>query len=320
MIAAANLADLPSAAPEPPSAINTPNFPALLDASPRRLWSPDSGARPWNRESFMVACAGTSAIEAVERPQDVDGPGGRESWLFSPEANGAGLGWTVGSGLGADLGRSQPVMQDDVEELVNTVTHGLGLVLSLAGLYALAVITRTSTSLGTAAGCAAYGVSMVFLYAASTFYHAYRAERGKRVLLLFDYVGIYLLIAGTYTPMVVINLGGTTGWSLLAVVWGIAVVGTGVKIGRFNRFEDDSPLPYLLMSGVWLVVFRQIIAAVPTVEFLWVVAGVAFYIGGFGFYSRAERRFFHSVWHVFVLAGSICHFRAVVGCLATMAS
>jgi hypothetical protein len=216
MIAAANLADLPSAAPEPPAAINTPDFPALLDASPRRLWSPNSGARPWNRESFMVACAGTSAIEAVERPQDVDGPGGRESWLFSPEANGAGLGWTVGSGLGADLGRSQPVIQDDVEELVNTVTHGLGLVLSLAALYALAVIT--------------------------------------------------------------------------------------------------------LISGVWLVVFRQIVAAVPTVEFLWVVAGVAFYIGGFGFYSRAERRFFHSVWHVFVLAGSICHFRAVVGCLATMAS
>jgi hemolysin III len=320
MIAAANLADLTGAAPEPSPAINIPNFPDLLDASPRRLWTPDAGASPRSRDTFTAASARTTASEAVERLQDVDGTGGHESWLLSPEANGAGLGWAVASGLGADLGRSQPVMQDEVEELVNTVTHGLGLVLSLAGLYALAVITRTSTLPGTAAGCAAYGVSMVFLYAASTFYHAYRAERGKRVLLLFDYVGIYFLIAGTYTPMVVINLGGTVGWSLLAVVWGIAVVGTGVKIGRFNRFEDDSPLPYLLMSGVWVVVFRQVITAVPTVEFLWVVAGGAFYMGGFGFYSRAERRFFHSVWHVFVLAGSICHFRAVVGCLAAMAS
>jgi hypothetical protein len=106
MIAAANLADLPIDTPEPPPAINTPNFPAFLDASPRRLRSPDSGARPRSRETLMAACARTSAIEAVERTQDVDGPGGRESWLFSPEANGAGLGWTVASGLGANLGRS----------------------------------------------------------------------------------------------------------------------------------------------------------------------------------------------------------------------
>jgi hemolysin III len=240
-------------------------------------------------------------------------------WPFSPEANSPSLAWTGAGGLGADLGRCQPVIQDEVEELINTVTHGLGLVLSLAGLYSLAVITKLGTPTVLAVGCAVYGISMVFLYAASAFYHARRDERGKRVLLLFDYIGIYLLIAGTYTPMVIINLGGPVGWSLLAVVWGIATVGTGVKISRIDRFENDSPLPYLVMSGVWLVVFRQIITAIPPVEFLWLLAGGAFYISGFAFYIRAERRFFHSLWHVFVLAGSICHFRAVIGCLNTLA-
>jgi hemolysin III len=258
-------------------------------------------------------------IEAMELPQAVEDLGDNEPWLLSPEASGAGLRWAGGGGLGADLGRSRPVIQDEVEELVNTVTHGLGLVLSLAGMYALALINRIGTPLGPAAGCAAYGVSMVFLYAASTLYHALKDLRRKRVLLLFDYVGIYLLIAGTYTPMVIMNLGGPVGWSLLAVVWGIAAVGTSVKIGRFDRFEDDSPLPYLIMCGVWLVVLRQTVAAVPAVEFVWVLAGGAFYIGGFCFYTRAERRFFHAVWHVFVLAGSICHYRAIVGCLATVA-
>ena len=266
----------------------------------------------------MAGSALAPATEAVGIFQDVERLGDHESWLLSPEAKGPSLGWTVAGGLGADLRRNRPVARDETEELVNTVTHALGPVLSLIGLYALVVITRMATAPGPAVGCAPYGVSMVFLYAASTLYHARPAGRGKRVLLLFDYVGIYLLIAGTYTPIVMISLGGPVGWSLLAAVWGFAVFGTGVKIGRFNRFEDDSALPYLVMGGVWLAVCRQIVAAVPTVEFLWILAGVAFYVGGLCFYARAERRFFHAVWHVFVLAGSICHYRAVVGCLATL--
>jgi hemolysin III len=285
MIAAANFGDLPGSASESHQLYSIPSSSAMMNVSPSGSW----------------------------------GPGVHESWLLSPEVNGAGLGWTTGGGLGADLGRSEPVIQDEVEELVNTVTHGLGLILSLAGLYALAVITRIGTPPVAAAGCATYGVSMVFLYAASTLYHARQGGRGKRVLLLFDYVGIYLLIAGTYTPMVIINLGGPVGWSLLAVVWGIAAVGTAVKIGRFDRFDVDSPVPYLVMGGAWLIAFRQIVAAVPTVEFLWVLAGVAFYVGGFAFYMRGQRRFFHGLWHVFVVAGSICHYRAIVGCLATLA-
>ena len=198
----------------------------------------------------MAGSARAPATEAVGLFQDVERLGDHESWLLSPEARGPSLGWTVAGGLGADLRRNRPVAQDEAEELVNTVTHALGLVLSLIGLYALAVITRMATAPGPGVGCAAYGVSMVFLYAASTLYHARPAGRGKRVLLLFDYVGIYLLIAGTYTPIVMISLGGPVGWSLLAAVWGFAVFGTGVKIGRFNRFEDDSALPYLVMGGV----------------------------------------------------------------------
>jgi Haemolysin-III related len=119
------------------------------------------------------------------------------------------------------------------------------------------VSMRLGTPAVAAAGCATYGVSMFFLYAASTLYHARPEGRDKRVLLLFDYVGIYLLIAGRYTLKVIINPVGPVDWSHLAVVWGIAAVGTAVKIGRFNRFDGDSPMPYLVMSGVWLGVFRQ---------------------------------------------------------------
>jgi len=129
---------------------------------------------------------------------------------------------------------------------------------------------------------------------------------------------IYLLIAGTYTPMVIINLGGPVGWALLGGVWGIAAVGTCVKVGRFDRFDNDSPIPYVVMSGIWIVVFRQVVSSVPTVEFLWVLSGAAFYVAGLAFYVRSDRRYFHSMWHVFVLAGSICHYRAIIGCLNTL--
>ncbi|WP_165223364.1 PAQR family membrane homeostasis protein TrhA [Aquisphaera insulae] len=272
-----------------------------------------------NAEADLVTL--TDAESATPRPRaagSVASPIDGGAWLFHPEANGAGIGWMASGGLGSDLGRARPVIQDAAEELVNAATHGLGLALSLAGLYVLVTLTRNGAPIGAAAGCAAYGASMVFLYAASTLYHARKEGPGKRVLLLFDYIGIYLLIAGTYTPIVIITMGGPVGWSLLAAVWGIAAVGTAAKVGRFHRFEEDSPLPYLAMSGVWLVVFRRTIAAIPPVEFLWILAGVAFYIGGFAFYTRAERRYFHAVWHVFVLAGSICHYRAVVGCLADL--
>ncbi len=238
--------------------------------------------------------------------------------LLNRGAGSSRLGWTVDGGLGARRRRDGEFAQDEIEELLNIATHALGLVLSLIGLYGLSIIARMGTAPGTAAGCLAYGLSLVFLYAASTLYHARPAGRGKRVMLLFDYVGIYLLIAGTYTPIVLISLGGQLGWSLLAAVWGIAAVGTGFKVGRFHRFEKDSSMPYLAMGGLWLVAVRELIAVVPTAEFAWVVAGMAFYVVGFCFYALPERRFFHAVWHVFVLAGSISHYRAVVGCVSTL--
>jgi hemolysin III len=318
MIAVADLTSLPNARPDSSPTVKSPWIAGLFHANSRRAGRRPAALNDQPRVSSPIVDTRAMVTEAERSASIVGCPGDPDSWLFSAEANSLTLGWTGGGGLGADLGRSEPVIQDEVEELVNTITHGFGLILSLVGLYGLAMITRLGTPSVLAAGCAVYGISMVFLYAASTFYHARREGRGKRVLLLFDYIGIYLLIAGTYTPMVIINLGGPVGWSLLAIVWGIAAIGTAVKINRIDRFENDSPLPYLAMSGVWLVVFRQIITAVPAVEFLWLLAGGAFYICGFAFYARADRRFFHSLWHVLVLAGSICHFRAVIGCLNTL--
>ena len=122
--------------------------------------------------------------------------------------------------------RPIPVRPDRAEELANTITHGAGLVLSIAGLYALVLITAESRSPGLALGCGIYGASLVLLYAASTLYHGWQDDGTKRVLLLLDHIGIYVLIAGTYTPLALIPLRGAAGQGLLVLVWGFALVGS----------------------------------------------------------------------------------------------
>jgi hemolysin III len=320
MIAQSELAELPGFAVDSAVVVSSVDSPRVSCRDHR-----PAGAR-----SFRVGLhgPGTStadttralAAEVMGLFQGVDDTGECDSLLRNRGACSSRFGWTADGGLGARLRREGPFAQDEVEELLNVATHALGLMLSLTGLYGLSVIAAIGMAPRPAAGCVVYGLSLVFLYAASTLYHARPLGRGKRVMLLFDYVGIYLLIAGTYTPIVMIRLGGPLGWSLLAAVWGIAAVGTLFKVGRFRRFEKDSPLPYLVMGGLWLVASRELIAVIPAAEFAWVVAGLAFYVGGFCFYALPERRFFHAVWHVFVLAGSICHYSAIVGCASTLAA
>jgi hemolysin III len=153
----------------------------------------------------------------------------------------------------------------------------------------------------------------VLLYAASTLYHGCRHAGLKRVLLVLDHIGIYVLIAGTYTPVALIVLHGRLGSALLSLVWAFALVGSLAKIGRFDRVSEDSPWSYVALGWLVLASAGKIAANVPPDAFRWLLAGGLFYTIGLVFFLRRDHRFNHAIWHLFVLAGSICHYRAVIG-------
>jgi hemolysin III len=210
--------------------------------------------------------------------------------------------------------RPARAVRDRDEELINSITHGLGLVLSIAGSSALVSLAGTIGTIRCVVGCGVYGASLVMLYAASTLFHGWPTGGLKRAFLLLDHIGIYVLIAGTYTPMALFLSRGAFAGSCLIAAWGFALVGSLAKAARRDRLDHDSCLPYFAMTGLCLMSFRRLLASVPPGEAAWLLAGGLFYLAGLVFFFKDEKRFYHSIWHLFVLAGSICHFRAILGC------
>ena len=198
------------------------------------------------------------------------------------------------------------------EELMNSITHGLGLGLSIAGLSAFVTLAGNIGTTRYTVGCGVYGASLVILYAASTLYHSWPAGELKRVFHLLDHIGIYVLIAGTYTPMALFASRGLFGWSCLTAAWGFALIGSCAKVARISRLDDDSSMPYLVMGVMCVMSVLQLVANIPSRETTWLLAGGLCYLAGAIFYFNDEKRFYHSIWHLFVLAGSICHYRAVL--------
>ena len=197
------------------------------------------------------------------------------------------------------------------DEIANALTHGLGLVLSLTGLITLVALSVFYGDVWQIVGCTVFGVALVTLYLASTLYHTIRNVRAKRVLRIVDHICIYLLIAGTYTPFTLVNLRGPWGWSLFGVVWTIALVGIFCKLRFGHGGEWLSMAAYIAMGWVCIVGVKPILATLPTAAIFWLVAGGISYTAGTIFYARDHIRFFHAVWHLFVLAGSVFHFVAV---------
>lgn len=199
-----------------------------------------------------------------------------------------------------------------VEEFANTVTHGVGLLLSLAGLAVLVALAAMKGTVWHIVSCSVYGATLVLLYTASTLYHAIPSPRAKRVLRLLDHGAIYLLIAGTYTPFTLGPLRGRLGWWLFGLVWGLAIAGILFKVFFRHRFPIVSTLSYLAMG--WLVAFawKPVAAALPGGGVAWIIAGGAAYTVGVIFFALERIRFHHAVWHLFVLAGSTCHYFAVL--------
>lgn len=196
-------------------------------------------------------------------------------------------------------------------ELANALTHGAGALAAAAGTAVLLVLASLHGDAWHIVSSAVFGATLVLLYTASTVYHAVRAPRAKARLRVLDHSAIYLLIAGTYTPFTLVGLRGGWGWSLFGVVWGLAVAGVVFKLFFIERFHRLSTALYVAMGWMVVVAIVPMVQRLPAVTLAWLVAGGVAYTAGTAFY-HGRRPYAHAVWHLFVLAGSACHFAAVL--------
>jgi hemolysin III len=203
-------------------------------------------------------------------------------------------------------------VQSRGEEIANGVSHGLGLVAAIAAIPVLVVAAARGGGAAEVTGAAVFGASMVLLYLASTLYHGAPPGRAKEMLRRFDHAAIFLLIAGSYTPFTLGVLGGAWGWSLFGVVWGLAVIGLAVKLAGAVHAPALSAALYVGMGWIALVAIEPLRRALPAEGLALLVAGGVAYTAGVAFFLAPRLRYAHLVWHLFVLAGTTCHFFAVL--------
>jgi len=207
---------------------------------------------------------------------------------------------------------SRSVDQELVEERLNTLTHGLGLAISLAAFCFLLMSAASSGGTVRLASCAVYGATLILMYAASTSLHAAKSPRQKMRFQVCDHVSIYLLIAGTYTPFMASLLQGTLGWTLLGCVWALAGIGIAIKLKYAERLEETSPLPYVGLGWLVLAAIKPLMTVLPMGGLVLLIAGGVSYSVGVIFFCRDDKRYFHAIWHVFVIGGTACHFLAIL--------
>ena len=196
-------------------------------------------------------------------------------------------------------------------EGLNTLTHFLGFLLAVGGvpvLITLAVLKGTDREIVT---FSIFGAALLFTYMSSTIYHYAQPSAFKRFMRLMDHLSIYLLIAGTYTPFVLVGLQGAWGWSLFGILWGLAVIGIIAKLGFGHRFDLVSTVAYVLMGWVGLVAIVPMVHDLPAPSLILIFAGGASYTIGAVFYALEKLRYNHAIWHVFCLGGSVLQFIAV---------
>lgn len=197
------------------------------------------------------------------------------------------------------------------EEIANAVTHGLGAVLSSAGLTALVIYAAFGADPWRIVSVTIFGVTLILLYAASTLYHALPHPPAKRVFRIADHCAIYLLIAGTYTPFLLVSMRGPWGWSLFGVVWGIAVAGCVFKIFFTGRWDKLSTALYVAMGWAIIVALKPSLEMIPGGAMLLMLIGGLCYTGGVIFYAWHRLPFNHAIWHLCVLGGSATHYCAI---------
>jgi hemolysin III len=198
------------------------------------------------------------------------------------------------------------------EELIHAITHGAGVVLSIAGLSWMLYLSIGTADPWRIVASIVYGVSLISLFLASTIYHSLHASPKRHFYKLLDHCAIYLLIAGTYTPFLIVAMRGRTGWWLFAAIWTMATVGILAKLRYRNRYPRVSLIGYLLMGWLIIVAGPQVAEAVGPDGMLWLFAGGMSYTVGAAFYAAKRLTYSHAIWHVFVLVGGVCHYFAVV--------
>lgn len=196
------------------------------------------------------------------------------------------------------------------EEAANVATHAVGLLASVVGVVVLVYLGVARGEILHVASAGVYGATLVALYAASTLYHAFRRPGVKRVLRVLDHCAIYLLIAGTYTPFVLVGLGGGWGWSLFGAIWAMAAAGIVFKVFATGRFAVISTAAYVAMGWLGVVALGPLVRSLSGAALVWLLAGGIAYTAGTLFYHR-KVPYSHALWHVFVLIGSVCHFVAI---------
>lgn len=202
------------------------------------------------------------------------------------------------------------------EEIANVVTHGIGAGLSMAGLAVLVMLAIWAGDVYRIVSMSIYGASLVLLYLASTFYHSVQRPEIRQSIRdafqTFDHVAIFILIAGTYTPLVLVKLRGHGGWTILIVVWTLAVVGSIVKAFFRNRYTRLSVGAYMAMGWLSLFLFKGMASEMGVGAIVWILVGGAFYSLGVIPFLWRKLPYNHAIWHLFVMAGSLCHYFAVL--------
>ena len=198
------------------------------------------------------------------------------------------------------------------EEIANSVTHGVAALAATAALPILVVAAIGRRDPWLVAGAAIFGATLVMLYVASTLYHALPHSRAKRVFRVLDHSAIYLLIAGTYTPFALGALRGPWGWTLFGTVWGLAALGIVAKATLGFRYPRLSATVYVVMGWLAILAFRPLLTHIGVAGMIWLGAGGLCYTAGVIFFAWERLRYGHMVWHLFVAAGSVCHFFAVL--------
>lgn len=197
------------------------------------------------------------------------------------------------------------------EERLNSLTHGLGALLSAVGTLVLVLAAAREGDIWKIVSFSIFGASLILLYSASTFYHASRSPKIREVWKMLDHCAIFLLIAGTYTPFLLVNLRGPTGWTLFGIIWGLALAGIILKLVFGHRYKILRVIVYLAMG--WLIVFAagELNTQVSELGVRLTVIGGVIYTLGVVFYLADRLPYNHAIWHLFVVGGSLCHFYAI---------
>ena len=214
---------------------------------------------------------------------------------------------------GANHGSLKRAHNDTVgEEIANSVTHGIGTALGIAGLTILVLLSSLYGDVWRIVSFSIYGTTLVLLFLASTLYHSFTKPNIKRILRICDHSSIYLLIAGTYTPFMLVSIRGKWGWSIFGVIWGLAIFGVIFKIMLTGKYRFLSTMTFLLMGWLCLIALKEMIAGIPFGGMLWLAGGGLLYTFGVVFYVWRSLPYNHAIWHLFVLGGAMCHFFSIL--------